>query len=245
MSALPKPEMNRQLGLVCIGVALAVLLSSPATIPLAAAQRLTLRTDDGVQIAATWHEPDARPAPAVILVHMLQKSRRDWDVLANSLSSAGIGALTLDLRGHGDSQGTAQDHAAMLNDLRAAKRFLAGRPDVSQGRIGAAGAALGATLAAMLAADDPAIRSLALLSPSLDYRGLRIEPAMRKVGSRPVLLAASSEDAYSMRSARELQKGVSTRELQLLTSAGHGTTMLTRSPELVSTLVDWFRRTLL
>jgi alpha-beta hydrolase superfamily lysophospholipase len=214
-------------------------------IPLSAAQRVTLRTDDGVQLAATWYEPDARQGPAVILVHMLLKSRRDWDVLASRLSDAGIGVLTFDLRGHGDSQGTAQDQAAMLQDLKAAKRFLVGRTDAIQGRIGIAGASLGATLAARLAADDATIRSLALLSPSLDYRGLRIEPAMRKVGSRPVLLAASSEDAYALRSARELQKDMTTRELQLLTSAGHGTTMLTRSPELVSTLVDWFRRTLL
>ena len=232
-------------GRVVLVAALAVCLARPATIPLAAAQRVTLRTDDGVQLAATWHEPDARQGPAVILVHMLLKSRRDWDALASRLSSAGIGALTFDLRGHGDSQGTAQDLGVMLQDLRAAKRFLVGRSDVNQGRIGVAGASLGATLAAMLAADDPTIRSLALLSPSLDYRGIRIEPAMRKVGSRPVLLAASAEDAYALRSARELQKDATARELQVLTSAGHGTTMLTRSPELVSSLVDWFRRTLL
>jgi pimeloyl-ACP methyl ester carboxylesterase len=237
--------MNRPLGFVGLAIALALFLSSPAAISLAAAQRVTLRTDDGVQLAATWYEPGTRPGPAVILVHMLQKSRRDWEALANSLSAAGIGALTFDLRGHGDSQGSAQDHAAMLQDLRAAKRFLIARGDVSQGRIGIVGASLGATLAAMLAADDPAVRSVALLSPSLDYRGLRIEPSMRKLGSRPVLLVASSEDAYALRTARELQKNATARELQVLTSAGHGTTMLTRSPELVSTLVDWFRRTLL
>jgi len=230
---------------VAVVAALAVCLLRPVTIPLAAAERVTLRTDDGVQLAATWYEPDARQGPAVILVHMLLKSRRDWDVLASQLSDAGIGVLTFDLRGHGDSQGNAQDHTAMLQDLKAAKRFLVGRSDVNQGRIGIAGASLGATLAAMLAADDATIRSLVLLSPSLDYRGLRLEPAMRKVGNRPVLLAASSEDAYALRSARELQKDTTSRELQVLTSAGHGTTMLARSPELVSTLVDWFRRTLL
>jgi alpha-beta hydrolase superfamily lysophospholipase len=237
--------MNRSFGLVCLAIGLTLFLSTRASIPLAAAQRVTLRTDDGVQLAATWYEPEARQGPAVILVHMLLKSRRDWDVFASRLSDAGIGVLTFDLRGHGDSQGTAQNHIAMLQDLKAAKRFLVGRNEVTQARIGIAGASLGATLAAMLAADDATIRSLALLSPSLDYRGLRIEPAMRKVGSRPVLLAASSEDAYALRSARELQKDATTRELQVLTSAGHGTTMLTKSPELLSTLVDWFRRTLL
>ena len=52
-----------------------------------------------------------------------------------------------------------------------------------------------------------------------------------------MLLVASDEDAYAMRSARELQKGAArTRELVVLTSAGHGTIMLTRSPDLGFTL---------
>src|SRR6187551_2124855 len=40
----------------------------------ASPQRVSFKTDDGVTIAATWHEPPARPAPAVIYVHMLQRS---------------------------------------------------------------------------------------------------------------------------------------------------------------------------
>jgi pimeloyl-ACP methyl ester carboxylesterase len=182
----------------------------------------------------------------VVLVHMLQRSRRDWDLLASRLAAGGIGALTFDLRGHGESLGSAEDHEAMVRDVKAARRYLGTRLDVDPGRIGLAGASLGASLAALAAAEDATFRSLALLSPSLDYRGLRIEAATRKLGSRPVLLVASDEDAYAMRSARELQKdAVRSRELIILTSAGHGTIMLTRSPDLGFTLLDWFRRTLL
>lgn len=217
----------------------------PASRP-AAAQRLILRTEDGVSLAASWYEPRARPAPAVVLVHMLQRSRRDWDLLASRLAADGIGALTFDLRGHGESLGSAHDHAAMVRDVDAARRFLGTRDDVDSGRIGIAGASLGATVAALAAAEDATFRSLALLSPSLDYRGLRLEAAARKLGSRPMLLVASDEDAYAMRSARELQKGAArSRELVILSSAGHGTIMLTRSPDLGFTILDWFRRTLL
>jgi hypothetical protein len=40
-------------------------------------------------------------------------------------------------------------------------------------------------------------------------------------------------------------QGDGLRDLRLVTGAGHGTVMLTRQPDLVGLLVDWFRRTLL
>jgi dienelactone hydrolase len=210
-----------------------------------AAQRVTFKTDDGVVIAGTWYEPASRSGPAVILVPMLHRSRHDFDGLASQLASAGIGALTFDLRGHGESQGTiGADLGEMVADVQAARRFLAGRGDVP-GRVGLAGASLGASLAAIAAAGDPTISSLALLSPTLDYRGVRIEAAMKKFGARPVLMVASDEDGYASRSVRDLAKGQRGREVLRLTGAGHGTVMLERDPSLMGSLVDWFRRTLL
>ena len=228
--------------------ALALLLCLLPLLGVAAdssgAQHVTFRTDDGVTLAATWYEPPSR-GPAVILVHMLHRSHRDFDELAARLASAGIGALALDLRGHGDSQGSiGSDFAPMVADVKAARRFLAGRSEVA-GRIGILGASLGANLAALEAADDPGVASLALLSPSLDYRGLRIEAAMRKFGTRPVLMVVSDDDAYATRSAHDLEKGTRGRETLRLSGAGHGSTMLERDPSLLGSLVDWFRRTLL
>ncbi|HVJ27934.1 MAG TPA: alpha/beta fold hydrolase [Vicinamibacterales bacterium] len=210
-------------------------------------QRVSFRTSDGVTIAATWYEPSVRPAPAVILVHMLGRSRRDWDSLASRLADSGIGALALDLRGHGESSGTApgEDHSAMVRDIEAARRHLATRSDVQHSRIGLAGASLGANLAALEAAADANVASLALLSASLDYRGLRIEAAVRKYGSRPILLVVSDEDGYARRTAEDLKKaGGGIREVLTLSAAGHGTNMLGRSPDLAPALVAWFQRTL-
>jgi pimeloyl-ACP methyl ester carboxylesterase len=208
-------------------------------------QRVTVRTDDGVSLAATWHEPSRRPAPAVILVHGFHRSRRDWDAWASRLSSEGIGALAIDLRGHGESSGDSGDLTALVQDVKAARRHLTARPDVIHSRIGVAGASLGANLAVLAAADDTGIASLALLSPSLDYRGLRIEAALRKVGSRHVLLVAGDDDPYAMRSVKDLQKaGGGVRELLVLPQAGHGMSMLGRAPDLPRHLIDWFRRTI-
>jgi dienelactone hydrolase len=134
----------------------------------------------------------------------------------------------------------------MVRDVAAARRYLASRGDVQASRIGIAGASIGASLAVLEAAGDPSVVSLALLSPSLEYRGLRIEAAFRKYGDRSVLLVSSDDDPYATRSVRDLKKiGNGRRETVLLSHAGHGTVMLGRDPDVSRTLVDWFKRTLL
>ena len=232
-------------------VAMAILLPGTGEWLRAAApseRRVTFDTADGVQLVASWYEPSNRPAPAVILVHMFDRSRRDWNILATRLASSGIGALAIDLRGHGESQRVPRpsspgELSALAADITAARRYLATRGDVQPGRIGIAGASLGASLA-VLAAAETSSAGVALLSPSLDYRGVRIEAAARKVGS-PMLLVASAEDGYASRTVRDLRKaGGGLREVVTLQDAGHGTMMLDRDPALAWTLVDWFRRTL-
>ncbi len=229
-------------------IALVVLFPPPRA--SAGSQRVAIRTDDGISLAATWYEPGAR-APAVILVHMLHKSRRDWDDVASSLAAQGIGALALDLRGHGESSGSVPegetaDFSVLVRDVIAARHYLSSRSDVQPARMGIAGASIGANLAVLEAAADPTIASIALLSPSTDYRGLRIEAAMKTYGKRPALLIASDDDAYASRTVKELQKaGAGIREALIVNHAGHGTVMLGHDPDLARTLVDWFRRTLL
>lgn len=224
------------------------LLLAPAA--FAGTQRVTIRTEDGVSLAGTWYEPDARQAPAVILVHMLHRTQHDWDPVASRLASEGIGALAIDLRGHGESSGgvdggDAPDYSALVRDVMAARRYLASRGDVQQSRVGIAGASIGANLAVLEASADPSVASLALLSPSIDYRGLKIEAAMKKYGGRPALFVASDEDPYALRSSKDLQKtGPGVRELLVLNHAGHGTAMLSRDADLARAIVDWFHRTL-
>ena len=73
--------------------------------------------------------------------------------LATRLAAEGFGVLALDLRGHGESVGAiGPDFAPMVQDVRAARRFLATRADVIQSRVGIVGASLGANLAAIEAA---------------------------------------------------------------------------------------------
>ena len=165
--------------------------------------------------------------------------------------NAGIAVLAVDFRPTAVADPDAADQvsnpfAPLVLDAEAARVYLAARPEVNPARIGMAGASLGANVAVLAAADDPSVRSLALLSVSLDYRGLKLEQALKRFASRPVLLVASSEDPYALRSARDaVPMGDGARELRVLAGAGHGAVMLTREPDLANALVDWFIRTLL
>jgi dienelactone hydrolase len=134
---------------------------------------------------------------------------------------------------------------AWSGDVRAAVVYLSSRPDVRPGAIGIAGASLGASLAAITAGADPSVRSLALISPSLDYRGVRIEGPMKQYGGRPALLIASAHDPYASRSVRELAKdSAGTRETRISDITAHGTALLARDGDAVRALVEWFQRTL-
>jgi dienelactone hydrolase len=211
----------------------------------AAGRVVTYRAADGRTLTGLLLEADSRPAAAVVLVPMLGRSRDDWQAVAQRLADASITALAIDLPGvsiPSDPQSLASWH----HDIGAAVAFLAGRPtDVRAGSIGIAGASLGASLAVVAAAADPSIRSIALVSPSLDYRGLRLEEPLRQYGARPAMLMASLQDPYAARSVRELAQGAAgQREQRWSTIPAHGTVLLQRDADMVRSLVEWFQLTL-
>ena len=215
------------------------LFFMPSWLEAAPARRVTFRAQDGTMLSGAYYEPSRRPAPGIVLLPMLKRSHADWDAAASQLSDAGFAVVAFDYR-------PGEDLVAYQVDVRAAKAFLRERPDVTPGGIGIVGASIGANLAVIDAADDPGVLSIALLSPGIDYKGLRTEAAMKKFGARPALLAGSTKDPYTARSIRHLTTiGPGPREVRLTDSIAHGTALLSRDPDLIPALVDWFKRTLL
>jgi hypothetical protein len=91
------------------------------------------------------------------------------------------------------------------------------------------------------------VRAIAAVSPSLDYRGVRVGPEqMKRLGDRPVWLGASSDDPFAVRTLRELTAdGLGVREQHLSPTPAHGTQLLAGDRELSRGLVDWLRQRLL
>jgi uncharacterized protein len=132
--------------------------TTPADLGMAY-EDVTLRTDDGVRLAA-WYVPSTNGA-AVVLMAGAGGVRSDEVDHAAVLARHGYGVLLLDVRGHGDSDGDAMLwgwHGAA--DVRAAVDHLLGRPDVTGGRIAAMGMSMGAEEAIDAIGVDPRVRAV-------------------------------------------------------------------------------------
>lgn len=227
-----------------VGGVVSVLVTAAAPIE-AAGRAVSFRTTDGRAMTGLMFDARARPAPAVVLVPMLGRPKDDWQAVAERLAEANVGALAIDLPGTALPADLAELQR-WHEPIGAAVAYLAGRPaDVLGGAIGVAGASLGANLSVLAAAADTTIRSVALISPSLDYRGVRIELPFAQYGARPALLMASVHDPYAARSVRLLaQEPSGAREVRWSSVPAHGSLLLARDSDMVGELVEWFQRTL-
>lgn len=217
-------------------------------------QNVALRTSDGVTIIGSYyvpHKPGKRPA--VILLHMLNRTRSDWEEFATVLAREGYAVLSIDLRGHGDStKGVGSwrvfslaDFQAMTQDVAAARDFLKQASEADTDRLAVIGASIGANVALVYGGQEPEVKSLVLLSPGLDYRGVATAEAMKAYGKRSVLLVASREDDYSAESSSALDAVArGHHRLLLYTNAGHGTRMFEKVDTLEATILKWLDSTI-
>lgn len=205
---------------------------------------VTVQAADGLELVGTFyapHEPSP-PWPGVILMHMVYGSRQDWQEVAGELTGAGYAVLALDMRGHGDSGG-ALEWDKFEDDLLRVWGYFAGRPDVDDTRTGVIGASIGANMALVLGASQPAVEVVVLLSPGLDYYGVTTSDTLEVYDQRPVLIIASDEDTYSAESSRRLAElAEGDARLEMYSGAGHGTVMFGREPGLADLIVGWLDR---
>ena len=113
----------------------------------AGTQELTLRMDDGVNLAATLYEPSNAPPPAgyptIVLFHAIGGKRQDLAAIAQSFADD-FAVLAFDARGHGQSGGLVSlDGPREIADTREVFDQLAARPEIDKTRIGAWGISLG------------------------------------------------------------------------------------------------------
>ncbi len=132
-------------------------LSRPTPSAIAAAQPpaedVWIKTEDGLDIAGTYRRGNSLNAPGILLLHGNGASRAATDSNAAWLTEQGFATLTIDFRGHGESD--VADHSFGLfeaRDARAAFEWL----DKMQGgaRIGVIGISLGGA-AALLGDEGP------------------------------------------------------------------------------------------
>ncbi len=195
-----------------------------------------LTTEDSVKIAYNFQKADS--SKGVILIHMLGRDKSTWNNFISKLKDYNV--IAIDLRGHGSSDlnynsFSDSDYNNMIKDVKAAKLFL---KEKGINQIAIIGASIGANTALNYAVTDSDIKTVVLLSPGLEYHGVKTSDSIKKL-KVPVLIVVSQEDSYAYQSSVELNnKAISKKELKVYNNKGHGTNMFSGT-DLNKVILDW------
>ncbi len=143
------------------------------------AQEVRVTTPNGDTLAGTLTVPKSRSGrvAGVITISGSGPQERDealpivpgyrpFRQIADTLGRRGVAVLRLDDRGYGASTGNfaAATTADLASDVRAALAWMRARPEIDPARIFLLGHSEGAVIAPMIAADDPQLAGMVLLS---------------------------------------------------------------------------------
>lgn len=208
-------------------------------------EKVDFKTEDGVTISANLFRGGNE---AVLLIHMLNSKKESYNIFAEKLNKTGFTVLALDMRGHGESleqnglkknweQFNEQDFRNMILDQKAANEFLIKEGFQLKTIVGAS---IGANNALNYASINPGVVNVILLSPGLDYKGVKTEESAKIVKARTIIVA-SEEDAYAFGSSKALNEILANSEFKELRGAGHGTVMFSGTT-LENDLVEWLQK---
>ncbi len=162
-------------------------LETPSAYGLHGWEDARFQTRDGLTLAG-WFVPPAPPLPGAVIVyaHGFGSNRGDLLPQAALLAKHGYGALLIDLRNSGDSEGrqTTLGYQEPL-DIAAAVDYLLTRPEVHPDRIGLVGVSLGAASAIRAAAVVPQLRAVVAESAYSSLQDNVAEGVRRLVGLPP------------------------------------------------------------
>lgn len=215
-------------------------------------ERIQLKTADNFSIAGD-HYRGQKESPAVLLVHMLPRTKESWASFAEKLYGTGFGVLSIDLRGHGESDGgpegyknfSEEETKAGIKDIQAGIRF---QKEEGHSPLFVIGSSIGANFSLQALAGDSDIRGAVLLSPGISYYGIETLPAAKKIAEhQSVMVIAARDDERKYGNAADMAQEIfnalstSQKELRIFDTGGHGNDLFVAHSELESEIIAWVK----
>lgn len=229
--------------------ALACLLALFCAPSYSGQSSVQFKTPDNCRLEAFYLAPSSG-AYVFINTHGLGSDKNEWGSFQKELEERGLGYLSIDLRGHGASRNcgkkadyrtfTKADWAKASLDITTAQAWLI-KKGVPAKKIIFCGASVGANLSLKAAAESvkkPA--ALILLSPGMDYAGIKAADYLAGAPHKILILAAEN-DPYAWQSAASLSllAGKAGRPVSAFDGgSGHGVNMF-KTPGTAGKIIDW------
>jgi len=231
-------------------------------------EEVTFEGGDGWLLHGTLYSPKGKTnLPAVICHPMLSRDRTTYQPLIDQLICNGVLVLAYDPRGHGksltgadgkerpaydkhldDKPGDKEFWAGLVGDLAKAKAFLIKEHGADPKRIALVGASIGANAALLLAAKDPDVAAVALLSPGANYKGLATFDAAVQL-THPLYVMMGDKDERSGEDPKTIFEKATKlvaqdKVLKRFDGKEHGTNLFSASPGAATELSDWLWKNL-
>ena len=228
----------------------------------------TCITSDGLLLHAWLGIPQGKDNisqgkhPLYLLLPMMGKKHDSYEPFINALSdfiqSDSLNKqqplpylLSFDLRGHGKSTSlnnnsisyhsmSKEDFAKMPQDVAEMTKQITADTSlhIDTNNIAVIGASIGANTAIMLTKLLPGITKVVMLSPGIDYRGLRPVNALKSFSGKS-LIFVSKLDTYSASSSQKLAAANRRCQLNVFEGKEHGTNIINNNSEAMQKLLTW------
>lgn len=227
--------------------------AAPAEETIEGAVDVTLRTSDGLELAA-WHIP-ASGGRTVLVANGNAGHRGLRAPLAEALADEGLGVLLFDYRGYGGNPGSPTEDG-LARDVRAARQFLVEGSGLVDDELVAYGESLGAAVVAEMAKEHPP-SAIVLRSPFTDLASVgrhhypflpvrallrdRLETARHLSEVEvPTTVALGTADRIVPPSESRAVAAAAAGPVRVVEVAGadHNDTALLNGPELVEAILD-------
>jgi len=217
-------------------------------------EKVKFTTEDGVEIIGDFYEaPNSKYAG--ILIHMMPSDRKSLRTLALKLKEVGYSTLAIDLRGHGESINSTkglldykkfsdEEHQASIYDIKSASKFLEakGFPISNQFLIGAS---IGANLSLQFLSSNTYVKCAVLISPGLNYRGIKLENYLKKELGEKLMVVVTKEDIQSYSSIEKIKELAPPSTILEYPGSAHGTDIFDGFPELYDKIIFFLKEKLL
>lgn len=212
----------------------------------------------GWRLVGDWTTPASGGAvPAALLLHRAAGSRAEYTALASALARRGIASLSLDLRGHGNSDNLGRfeppyaENRGIIegtqDDVRAALQWVASQERVNPDRIACVGASYsGEAVGEALREGGESVTAVVMLSPgSFSSESIALVDA-DEAAWLFIRTTEESEDSVEFIDAvfSALERGSETAEIRVIPGGGHATRMFETQSFIVEQIADWLAQQL-
>ncbi|MEK7062337.1 MAG: alpha/beta fold hydrolase [Patescibacteria group bacterium] len=220
-------------------------------------EKIFLTTDDSIKISAHLYAIE-KPIGWLVLSHMMPATKESYKNLAIKAQNNGYESVAIDLRGHGESDDGPEGfldfsdlkHQKSILDLKAAVDYLINNKKATPEKISFIGASIGANLSLQFIAENQNFKTAILLSPGLNYRGLKTESLIKKlrIGQKVLFISAKDDvrsggnnNAEENRLLFEAAPSKINKQIEIYETGGHGTDILKNQPELYNLIIEFIK----